>query len=103
MSKRYEINITRHKDGLTKKGRFFKFIEWDSDEVGARMVEYHDTPPDDTPFSLIIDPSISGYTWLTTPIKEYLIEHYEDGELYMELRTKNSFYTLTKKLKNTEQ
>jgi hypothetical protein len=98
---KYDIVLVRFKDRLVKRARSVKFIEWDSDEVGAKMVEYHDTIPplEDTPFSVILDPSVAGYSWLTTPVQEYHIEYMDYGEFEMEFKTKNSFYVLTKKLK----
>lgn len=80
--------LKRLNDGLTNVGSTIGWIEW-SDE--GRGKEMHDEPAIGR--SLMLDPHIFEFTWLTTSIAE-IVEQRED---YIKFATKNSIYELTTK------
>lgn len=83
-----KYTLKRLNDGLTNVGSEIGWIEW-SDE--GRGKEMHNEPAIDR--SLMLDPHVFNYTWLTTTITE-IVEQRED---YIKFATKNSVYELTTK------
>jgi hypothetical protein len=80
-----KYKLVRERDGLTRRGSTIKWIEWK--ESG----EYSDSFPNPAiGRSLITDPFMITYSWLTTPVTE-IIEQRED---YIKFKTENSVYEL---------
>ncbi len=80
-----KYTLKRLNDGLTNRGSEIGWIEW-SDE--GRGKEMHDEPTIGR--SLMLDPHVFNYTWLTTSVTE-IIEQRED---YIKFTTENSIYEL---------
>jgi hypothetical protein len=80
-----KYTLKRLNDGLTNVGSEIGWIEW-SDE--GRGKEMHDEPAISR--SLMLDPHVFNYTWLTTSITEIV----EQREGYIKFATENSIYEL---------
>jgi len=80
-----KFELIRREDGLLNVGRDFRFIEWDEFD---HIKEYHKDIQIGR--SVVIDPKMSGYKWMTSPITE-IIENKKDKLVF---RTENSTYTL---------
>jgi hypothetical protein len=80
-----KYTLKRLNDGLTNVGSAIGWIEW-SDE--GRGKEMHDEPAISR--SLMLDPHVFNYTWLTTSITEIV----EQREGYIKFATENSIYEL---------
>jgi len=83
-----KYTLKRLNDGLTNVGSKISWIEWGDDGRGKEM---HDEPAISR--SLMLDPHVFNYTWLTTSITEI----FEQREDYIKFATKNSVYELTAK------
>jgi len=83
-----KYTLKRLNDGLTNVGSKIGWIEW-SDE--GRGKEMHDEPAIGR--SLMLDPHVFNYTWITTSITEIV----EQREGYIKFTTKNSTYELITK------
>jgi hypothetical protein len=85
-----DMDITKYKlvrehDGLTINGNRIQWIDW---EMSGRFNSSYDEPQLDR--SLIVDPYLGSYTWMTTVLTE-IIEQRED---YIKFKTSNSIYEL---------
>jgi hypothetical protein len=80
-----KYKLVRESDGLTKDGNRILWIDWETD---GTFNSSHDEPKLER--SLILDPYLGSYTWMTTTITE-IIEQRED---YIKFRTSNSVYEL---------
>ena len=80
-----KYKLVRESDGLTKAGNKILWIDW---EIDGTFNSSHDEPKLER--SLILDPYLGSYTWMTTTITE-IIEQRED---YIKFRTSNSVYEL---------
>jgi len=80
------------KDGLTKRGTKFGFVEWNGAELGSSFKKLHTIAQPG--FSCIIDPHRMSYTWLTSGITEVVSDEETDTQRCIAFRTKNSDYTL---------
>jgi hypothetical protein len=80
-----KYKIVREGDGLTKAGNKILWIDWETD---GTFNSSHDEPKLER--SLILNPYLGSYTWMTTTITE-IIEQRED---YIKFRTSNSVYEL---------
>ena len=83
-----KYTLKRLNDGLTNAGLKIGWVEWGDDGRGKEM---HDEPAISR--SLMLDPHVFNYTWLTTSITE-IVEQRED---YIKFATENSVYELTAK------
>ncbi len=72
-------------NGSTKRAKKFGWIEWNEDSTFKSI---HDKPAIGR--SLILDPHLMMYTWLTSITKEVISE----SETEIEFRTKNTHYKL---------
>jgi len=80
-----KYTLKRLRDSLTKVGLKISWIEWGDNGRGKEM---HDEPAIGR--SLMLDPHVFNYTWLTTSITEIV----EQREGYIKFNTKNSVYEL---------
>ena len=80
--------LKRLRDGLTKVGLEIGWVEWNEDGRGEYIF---DEPA--VGRSLMLDPHIFEFTWLTTSITEIV----EQREGYIKFATKNSIYELITK------
>ena len=80
-----KYKLVRERDGLTKAGNKYKWIEWNED---GTFQSSHDEPG--LGRSFILDPHSISYNWMTTVVTE-IIEQRED---YIKFRTSNSVYEL---------
>jgi hypothetical protein len=81
--RRYKL--IREGDGLTVAGNKILWIEWNED---GTFQSSHDEPKLER--SLILDPYLGSYTWMTTILTE-IIEQKKD---YIKFKTSNSVYEL---------
>jgi len=79
--------IYRKNDGLTKTSEGVIWIEFDDD---GRFKEKYDEPG--VGRGLMMSPFNDFFTWMTTPIVEII----DKEENYLNFKTKNSEYILTK-------
>ncbi len=80
-------NLTRKKDGIKNQSEDIIWIEFDK---FGRFKEKYDEPAIGR--SLLMNPFNNFFTWMTTPIVEIIDK--EDN--YLNFKTKNSEYILTK-------
>ena len=78
--------LARHNDGKIIYGDKIGWIGWNDDET---FKELHQKPA--VGLSLIIDPHLWDYTWLTTQVTDII----EQGDRYIIFQTENSKYELT--------
>jgi hypothetical protein len=81
----YKYKLVREHDGKIMEGNVAYWVEWDENSRGKDKHEQIGVG-----YSLIIDPMMGNYTWLTTQVTEIL----EDQGTYIKFRTKNSIYEL---------
>jgi len=80
-----KYKLVRERDGLTINGNRILWIDW---EMSGRFNSSYDEPQ--LGRSLIVDPYLGSYTWMTTVLTE-IIEQRED---YIKFKTSNSIYEL---------
>lgn len=80
-----KYKLVRENDGLTKAGNRILWIDWETD---GTFNSSHDEPKLER--SLILDPYLGSYTWMTTILTE-IIEQKKD---YIKFKTSNSVYEL---------
>jgi hypothetical protein len=81
----YKYKLVRENDGKVMEGNVAYWVEWDENGRGKDKHEQIGIG-----YSLIIDPMMGNYSWLTTHVTEIL----EDQGTYIKFRTKNSVYEL---------
>lgn len=79
--------LVRERDGLTHYAHKISWVGWDE---GGNYREGYNEPAIDR--SLILDPHVLNYSWLTTTITEII----EQKEKYIKFKTLNSIYELFK-------
>ncbi len=79
--------IKRLDDGFTMKGSVIAFVEFDENGRGKAL---HEKP--EPGFALIVDKTPVSYKWMTSEITEVM----SFSEKFMQFKTKNSEYTITK-------
>jgi hypothetical protein len=77
--------LTRLNDGLIMYGYEVKWVEWDED---SRFKSFSSKP--DLGYSLMVDPSIREFTWLTTTVTEIV----SNTKTLVHFKTNNSEYKL---------
>lgn len=82
---KWKYKLIREYDGLTKYADRILWVEWT--ETGEFYKSHSEI---DINRSLILDPFIMNYTWLTTTIDEILGRQ----DNYIKFKTKNSIYEL---------
>jgi hypothetical protein len=80
-----KYKLVREHDGLINAGNKILWIDWKKNGIFKKS---HDKPKINR--SLILDPYLGSYTWMTTVLTE-IIEQRED---YIKFRTSNSIYEL---------
>jgi hypothetical protein len=80
-----KYKLVREHDGLINAGNKILWIDW---KKNGTFKKSHNKPKINT--SLILDPYLGSYTWMTTVVTE-IIEQRED---YIKFRTSNSIYEL---------
>jgi hypothetical protein len=80
-----KYKLVREHDGLINAGNKILWIDW---KKNGTFKKSHNKPKINT--SLILDPYLGSYTWMTTVLTE-IIEQRED---YIKFRTSNSVYEL---------
>jgi hypothetical protein len=80
-----KYKLVREHDGLTNVGNKILWIDW---KKNGAFKKAYDKPKLNR--SLILDPYLMSYTWMTTVVTE-IIEQRED---YIKFRTSNSIYEL---------
>ena len=80
-----KYKLVRESDGLTKAGNRILWIDWEKD---GTFHSSHYEPKLER--SLILDPYLGSYTWMTTILTE-IIEQRKD---YIKFKTSNSVYEL---------
>ena len=83
----YPYEIERINDGLKIKGQVVLFVEFDENGRGKAL---HEKP--EPGFALIVDKTPVSYKWMTSEITEVM----NFSEKFMQFKTKNSEYTITK-------
>lgn len=82
---KWKYKLIRESDGLVKYANRILWIEWE--ENGEFYGSHYEI---EINRSLILDPFIMNYTWLTTTIDEIL----DRQDNYIKFKTKNSIYEL---------
>jgi hypothetical protein len=80
-----KYKLVREHDDLINAGNKILWIEW---KKNGTFKKSHNKPKINT--SLILDPYLGSYTWMTTVLTE-IIEQRED---YIKFKTSNSIYEL---------
>lgn len=80
-----KFELLRRDDSTLNVGQSVKFIEWDEYH---HIKEYHSEI--EIGRSLVIDPKMDGYKWMTSPV----VEIFENKKDKIVFRTENSSYTL---------
>lgn len=83
----YPYEIERLNDGMKIKGQVISFVEFDDNGRGKAL---HEKP--EPGFALIVDKNPVSYKWMTSEIKEVM----SFSEKFMQFKTKNSEYIVTK-------
>lgn len=84
---KWKYKLVRESDGLTKYADRISWVEWT--ETGEFYKSHYEIEVK-VNRSLILDPFIMNYTWLTTTIDEIL----DRQDNYIKFKTKNSIYEL---------
>jgi hypothetical protein len=80
-----KYKLIREHDGLANAGNKILWIDW---EMSGRFNSSYDEP--ELGRSLILDPYLGSYTWMTTVLTEII----EQRENYIKFKTSNSVYEL---------
>jgi len=83
--------LVRERDGLTKRSKDVKWIQYD---LNGSYDSHHNKA--EIGMSLLMSPFNHGFTWQTSAITEII----ESGEDYVQFKTLNSNYKLSKINKN---
>lgn len=81
----FNYKIIRLEDGLKKQGNRILWVEWDVDGTFHQSFDKIAIGR-----SLLLDPILYHYEWMTTPVIEIL----ESQDKYVKFRTRNSTYEI---------